>query len=990
MDISPAAPYEIQPALSGPVSQSGTPLAGLTVPLVGRLHEQTVLRAQFKRMLDGHPGLVLIGGEGGSGKTALVESFGAEVVAGGAALAWGRCYDLAASPLFGPWMEIFARLAVHQDHESPAVSQQLTASMVAACAAHTALFKQVRDTLFVAAGRRPLVLLLDDLHWADAASLDLLRFLARSLGSSRLLIVGTYRVEDLDQQQSLYALLPILWHESQAVRLELRTLGTNDLRALIRARYALDGCDEARLLAYVQERSRGNPLFATELLRALETEGMLCQAESGWTLGSLTSTALSPALRHIIARRVARLGTGATEILAIAAVIGQQVSLPLWRAATNATEDALAELTERALAARILEEAANGRDVRFAHPLFHQTLYESLSLPSRQRWHRRIAEHLLTTPDPDPGPVADHFSLAGDRRAVVWLIRAGDLAQQRYAYLTAQARYTAALVHLARDQADPTERGWLLVRLAWVTQFTDPAAAHTALHEAVQIGAADPLLLIAARFDRGVLRCFNQQFRAGLADLAAALTLLEERAELEQDWRIIEQWRGTGGIHHASPYNIFALGLAVAGRYDEATAISERMLSESSPLAPAPEDDATDLIWSQAVVAAGRGDAMTARRTYHRAREEYAGRANSTPVALLALEELQWVALPYAADQPALLRQLADVGEAALASANAVFDRVPPRCAWLPLLLLTGAWAEARQLAAPVAAGGTPFAEVARIALGTIARAQGDVAAAWSIVEVSLPAEAASLPGDVPFHYALAMMRLGAQLALDAKNLVQARDWLAAHDRWLAWSGAVLGQVEGRLAWAAYHRAAGNRSLAVSEAEQALAQAKRPRQPLALLATHRLLGILATEAGQASAALPHFAAAGALADACGAPYERALTLLAEAEARFALKQLALARSLVATARASGRLLAAALPGAAALDDRLTPPSPVRLTAREVEVLRLVTEGATNATVASRLGLSRRTVDHHLRAIYGKLGVTSRTAAAHCAITQGLL
>src|SRR5207245_825563 len=118
--------------------------------------------------------------------------------------------------------------------------------------------------------------------------------------------------------------------------------------------------------------------------------------------------------------------------------------------------------------------------------------------------------------------------------------------------------------------------------------------------------------------------------------------------------------------------------------------------------------------------------------------------------------------------------------------------------------------------------------------------------------------------------------------------LPTAKEWLEAHDCWQAWSGAVLGRTEGHLGWAAYHRAAGNTAAAAHSAHAALATATTPRQPLALLAAHRLLGELDTEMGRYDDAARHLDAALGLADACAASYERALTLLARAGMQQAL------------------------------------------------------------------------------------------------------
>jgi DNA-binding CsgD family transcriptional regulator len=241
------------------------------------------------------------------------------------------------------------------------------------------------------------------------------------------------------------------------------------------------------------------------------------------------------------------------------------------------------------------------------------------------------------------------------------------------------------------------------------------------------------------------------------------------------------------------------------------------------------------------------------------------------------------------------------------------------------------------------------------------------------------------------------MQRVAVALALDAGDLPTAAAWLAAHDHWLAWAGAVLGQAEGALGWAAYHRAAGTRMAAYEHAERALAHATAPRQPLALLAAHRLLGGLATEAGRHADATTALAEALALADACAAPYERALTLLALAELHTATGTQEQAAATLAEAHAILDPLEArpARARAEALAARLAavpvPPAalPFGLTAREADVLRLLAAGLTDPQIADRLFVSRNTVSTHLRAVYGKLGVNTRAGAARRAAEHGL-
>jgi DNA-binding CsgD family transcriptional regulator len=315
------------------------------------------------------------------------------------------------------------------------------------------------------------------------------------------------------------------------------------------------------------------------------------------------------------------------------------------------------------------------------------------------------------------------------------------------------------------------------------------------------------------------------------------------------------------------------------------------------------------------------------------------------------------------------------------------------------LLELEGRWAAARRRGQEALDLGYLVHSTTRhalTALAALARAQGDAPLAWTAVRALVAAPDVA-PGNALFQDGLAAQRTAAALTLDAGDLPQAHAWLEAHDRWLVWSGAVLGRAEGQLGWAAYHRAGGDPLRARQSAERALALAAAPRQPLALLAAHRLLGELATAAGRHAEAAAHLAAALTLAGACAAPYERALTLLALAELSVSTGAPYEAQRYLADVRAICTPLGArrALDRADAVAAALTgapppvPAYPAGLTAREAEVLRLVARGLPDAQVAERLFVSVNTVHAHLRAIYGKLGVRSRSAATRFALEHHL-
>lgn len=415
--------------------------------LVGREREQTALRDHLTAARAGRGSLILVGGEAGIGKTALAEALCREAGEQDALVLVGRCYDLTETPPYGPWVELFAR---YQPRDAPPPLPDAFAQRggIGAVTSQAALFHQVQDFLAAVTARQAMVLLLDDLHWADPASLDLLRFLAHSLAAMPLLIVATYRADELTRRHPLYRLLPALVREANAARIDLRYLTRKDVASLVTRRYRLDEEEMRRLVAYLHTRAEGNPFFTGELLRTLEEEGELRADNGDWRLGDLMHTRVPALLRQVIDGRLTRLSDDAQHLLAVAAVIGQEVSLPLWAAVASVEEEAVIAVVEEATRARLLDEVPDGAHARFVHALIREALYEGI-VPSRRRVvHRQVGEALVSLSNPEPDAIAYHFQQAGDNRAIEWLITAGEQAQRAYAWLAAADRFEAALARM--------------------------------------------------------------------------------------------------------------------------------------------------------------------------------------------------------------------------------------------------------------------------------------------------------------------------------------------------------------------------------------------------------------------------------------------------------------------------------------------------------------------------------------------------------------
>lgn len=983
--------------------------------LVGREREQQRLDALLAAAADGHGRLVLVGGEAGIGKTALVRALAAEAAARGAAVLVGGCYDLSATPPYGPWRELLTGLP--SGDGLPPLPAALTDVGDPAPGGEAALFRQVLGVLAAVAATRPAVVVLEDLHWADPASLDLLRFLARQFAAVPLLLVATYRSDELTRRHPLAHLLPTLVREAPTERLDLHRLDDAALRGLVAGRYPLPTEAEARLVVYLQRAAEGNPFYAQELLRSLEEERVLCPGEPHWTLGNLERVRVPALLQQVVEGRLARLGERARDHLAVAAVVGQRVPLAVWQSVGSLTEDEVLQTVERAVEAQLLEAGDDGAAVGFAHALVREVLYEGVLPPRRRVWHRRVAEVLADAPGADPDAVADHFQRAGDARAADWLLQAGERAQGAYALLTARDRFLAAVALLEGDAARAGERGWLLYRTGRLLRTADPAQGGAYLDEAERVARAvgDPVLAAYALFDRGSVWCYAGDQERGLAAMTAGAEALDalphdhiRRDPALATW-VADVWpgrhaRSTHARDAEEPTNprhgTLAVFLALAGRFSEARAVGAAYLAQVEGLEhpdPAVLSGFGDAETAVALTEAAMGHPEPARAEFRRASAAYRAIDHLIIAALPLGQELTEVNLPLRTTDVAGRRSL-------LAAIREAASRVPDLSqGWvrrfeLDGLLIEGAWDEAERLARTFLEGVAPsLRQRAFLGLGTLARWRGEPAEAWSSVRAGLPSGPAAAPGQEIFQNAVALLCLGANLARDGGDLPTAAAWLAALDRWLVWSGTVRWRADARLLWAGYHRVAGDPDRARQAAGEALAEATAPHQPLALLAAHRFLGELATDAAHWDEAEPHLLEALALAEACAVPFERALTLLALAELRAAEGRAVEATRLLEEVRAIGRplgaapLLARVDALAARLAARPTPADPgPRLSAREVEVLRLVAAGRSNPEIAQDLSISPRTVTTHLTHIFAKLDVDGRAEATALAVRHGLI
>jgi DNA-binding SARP family transcriptional activator len=409
--------------------------------------------------------IVLLAGEPGVGKTRLSHEFAARTLAGGATVLLGRCSEEPLAP-FEPYAEALTQAGA---------ADALTPGEADDSGARHRLFDGVDAVL---ARLTPLVLVIDDLHWADRGTLLLTRFLLRSSRPGPLLLLGTYRDTELGRRTPLTGALG----ELGADRVGLGGLGEADVAAL--ARDAL-GADE--LASRVYARTGGNAFFVEAVLRELD-------AGRG---------EVPESVRHALGVRLARLGDDANALLDAAAVLGlEQDAAALERTSGLAPEAAEAALDEL-LHARLLRPTAAPHRFEFPHALVREAVHDELNALRRTRLHRRAADALAELgEDRHLEEIATHlFEAADARRAAEALTRAGRRAAARLAYEDAAERFERAAEALELAGADDEGGPVLLERGGALLRAGEPASARRAFDAAAQVARRrgdDALLAEAA------------------------------------------------------------------------------------------------------------------------------------------------------------------------------------------------------------------------------------------------------------------------------------------------------------------------------------------------------------------------------------------------------------------------------------------------------------------------------------------------------------
>ncbi|HZQ77762.1 MAG TPA: AAA family ATPase [Acidimicrobiia bacterium] len=692
---------------------------------VGRADELRDLKRAVEGALAGRGGLVMVSGEPGIGKTRLAEEAGVYARLGGAQVLVGRSYEAESSVSYMPFSEALRSYVVNRPAE--AVREELgdAASEVAKLVSEVRaivpglpaatgrsgeeeryhLFESICAFLVNASQATPIVLLLDDLQWADVPSLRLLQHLSRRLADSRLLIVGTYRDVELSRRHPLAQVLTELRRDQSFQRIVLRGLTLSEVQDFLEGitERPLEPSEQPLAAAFYGE-TEGNPYFLEEVVRhLLETGGAFWEAGQ-WKMdvASVESLAIPEGIESLISQRLSRLSEAANDVLVRAAVLGPQFDFAVLEHMTGLDDDGLLGALEEALAAQLVEPVATAREqavYRFVHAVIRQSLYGSLSLPRRQRLHLRAAEAIEVAHAANLAPhfpaLALHYRQAGpsaDRsRAVEYSVRAGEMALRVFGYEEATQHWEAALELLGEGGGDEVTEAVILARLGDLHFISgadyrrSTACLERALRLYQEMGIAERAAQMNSRLGRNLASFpWFMDIQRALAHYRAAEAILSQQPEssalgyvhfgqadtaawavrtaegLEAAERAIDIARRVDNDRlrrHATGH--YGLHLAAAGKPAEAFTI----LDEAWKEADAARDGtaAFTITWTSAVQLFDLGDPEAVRLRCQR--ELDTGRHSQAPSTRGILNDELGRALAVAGDLGAARRARDDAGD---------------------------------------------------------------------------------------------------------------------------------------------------------------------------------------------------------------------------------------------------------------------------------------------------------------------------------------
>lgn len=974
---------------------------------IGRQREIAALQAALARAVARQPGVVLLTGEPGIGKTRTAQELAAHAAGLGVLALWGRCPEEPGAPPYWPWLQLIRRYV--SLHESATLDVTLGAAGAYLAAldpeqlgrlgadrpaplesdaakARFRFFDAIAGFWRRAAERQPLLLVIDDLHRADVPSLRLLEFVMAEADTSRLLVIGTYRDSEVSRQHPLSDTLAELHRHAAVQRFLLGGFSPAETAEFLAT---ADAAASAELAAALHEQTEGHPLFLTELV--------LDRSQTRAPVARLGGRTVPKGVREVIGVRLNRLSPLCLRVLQQAAVFGREFRLDLLQRvlADLSESECLAALTE-ARSACLIDAAAEPGRYQFAHALIRETLYDELPAPQRARWHQSIAQAFEREYEGDLTPclsaLAHHYHAAGSAgdaaKAIEFATRAAERASAMQAHEEASRHYLRACDLLAVGPATDARRCHLLLALGRAQNSA--GASELALATFADAAACARRAGEAVLLARSAIGFGDAQWRLGHEGSQAVALIREALA------------RTTPGDAHERAALLTALCQALL--FSNQADAAEQAFQEAVALART-LDDPRMLFRALCAILPGRWfpDRLALRLAAAREATELVHRVGHP----------EWVA-PYLSGWHT--GDLMESGDTSAATATArfhlvtgeamrePFNQAVAQAALAMIATHEGRFGDAETLALQALRSGQRFdrgnaAGIFGVQMFTLRRHQGRLRELAPVLRQFLSTESATAtwqPGLAVLH-----CELGA--------IEEAR---AVFDKLAAGGFATLAQDAIRVASLAYLAEVcvwlGDTVRAATLFELLLPYAERNlvfgAHTASFGAAARLLGMLATTLqrwdtaqrqfeyalafDQRSGARPWLAhsrrefAAMLLRRGGGGDRERALPLLetALAEARH-LGMVALEQAVLDT-QEQAKVNASA---------RAEPPAPIAgLSLREVQVLRLVAAGKTNQEIASLLFRSPNTVANHVRNILGKTQAANRAEASAFAARHRLL
>jgi ABC-type oligopeptide transport system substrate-binding subunit len=549
--------------------------------MIGREAEFNKARELWYEATEGKSQILLVSGEPGVGKTRLLreiitqsEVMGAQVL-GSASYAEG-------GPPYSPFKQILREVLPKASQNGFNLPETVVADLLSLAPEFRAQYPDVKPNpsedpqsdqhrlfesffVFVAAlsQHTPLLVYLDDAHWADSGSLNLFRHVARQLGSQPVMLLATYREIELDEARPLNEVLLDVSRESQTTRIKLNRLTLSQTDDLLSSFFQDEITPD--FLEGIYRETDGNPFFIEEVCKALVESGQLYFEDGSWHRPSVDELGIPQSVRVAIQSRVGKLSPETQELLVQAAVIGREFEFETLVAASEDDEDTIIDALEEAERAQLLEEhSENGRVIfAFSHALIPSTLVEGLRILQRRRLHRRAAAALKVHDPANYSALGTHLLEAGQtEQGVDYLLLAGDQARSLYAHQEAIDNYLQALDY-AKETEDYARAARTLMKLGlayhnafefaesrqayeqgfiyWqrVGEGQDKQQLPAAPHPLRIMSQLPPTLDPGLSLD-GLSNAYIEQLFSGLVQLASDMSVLPDIA---LSWDVLEDGR---------------------------------------------------------------------------------------------------------------------------------------------------------------------------------------------------------------------------------------------------------------------------------------------------------------------------------------------------------------------------------------------------------------------------------------------------------------